>query len=268
MKDPIECLDVDSLAWTSTGIPGVFERILNVDRDTGARTLLLKSLSRPKKDLVDRRPQFHPVAEEFYCLSGDFTLEGNVWLRDHSYVYYPPGLVHGHGVDVPNGYEIYLRNSGPISTERVNSPRSNALHFADGNDAGLSKVAVSNAGARIEDARRRPSISIILLRKASDDSGGAFLLTLPKGARTGLIGAERSGSLEVFVLTGQIELAGRVRLQARNYSFLPQGAAPLEIKGLAASSTLLVNYAHDSQFNQFAEDASVIVMADDLKPCS
>jgi hypothetical protein len=237
---------------------------LNVDRETGARTLLLKSMPRPKKDLADRRPQFHPVAEEFYCLSGHFTLEGNVWFGAHSYVYYPPRLVHGHDVDVPAGYEIYLRNSGPISTERVSAPRSNTLYFADGADGATSGIALLNAHAKIAELRARPSISVILLRKASDETDGAFILVLPEGARTGFAPAADSGFLEIFVLAGRTETSNRVCLSERNYSFLPPGA-PVALVGLAASSTLLINYSSDGAFNRFAEDASVVAMADVLE---
>jgi hypothetical protein len=265
LRAPIERLPVDTIAWTPTPTPGIHERILNVDSVTGARTLLLKSLPRKRVDLGDRRPQVHPVDEEFYCLSGHFTLEGDVWFAKHSYAYYPPGLVHGHGVDVPGGYEIYLRNSGPLSTKRVDAPLSNTLYFADGTETARAPITLVDAGIKLAALRNKPLKSLILLRRATEKTDGAFILNLPRKSRGAWGAARQSGFLEVFVLSGRVEFGAGTCLSTRDYAFFPGGTS-IALTGVDAMSTLLMNYVGDDVLVQCADDASIVVEADAVRP--
>jgi len=258
MRNHIQKLSVDDLEWMPTGAPGLMEKIINEDQISGARTLMLKSIPRPGDQISDRRPQYHPVDEEFLCLSGRFTLEGHPWLTQGTYVYYPPNLVHGYAVDVPDGYEIYLRNSGPLSTTRVESPAVNKLHRIDDPDAPASGAVTRHANESLEAARNGQSFSIIGLREACDGCDGAFLIALPRDAQIPSPNGGYDGFLELLVLDGEVESENHATLSSNDYSFLPP-ETPFDLVGLAPLSCFLVNYSDQNTFIHFAQAASDVV---------
>lgn len=250
MRQHIRKLSVDEIEWIPTGTPGVMEKILNEDQVTGARTLMLKSLPRPSDQIIDRRPQVHPVDEEFFCLSGRFTLEGDVWFQFGTYVYYPPNLVHGYAVDVPDGYEIYLRNSGSLSTQRVESPAEDKLHFVNHDGTSDDHVIIRNTNSALKTIRDVPTPTATIFRESSDGHDGALLLTLPSQARITAPEHGYDGFTEVFVLSGRVELTGQAILSSRDYAFVPPGFR-VDLVGLEAVSCLIVNYSGHEIPNHF-----------------
>jgi len=241
MRKHISSLDTRRLEWSPAGAPGIFQKLLNSDPVSGARTLLLKSDPRPKDRLTDRRPQYHPVDEEFFCLSGRFTLEGEPWLKPHCYVYYPPMIVHGFAVDVPGGYEIYLRNSGSIATTRVDSPSKDSLYVLDRPDERCSEVAIKDCETIFAAAKLGKAFAAIITRESDDSSEGAMFAALPRGCVIKSGSAGFGGSLEIFVVSGGVEGANREKLMAGNYAFLSPGTQIL-IKGSEDVSLLAINH--------------------------
>lgn len=251
MRKHICKLSVDALPWSPTGTPGVMEKVLNEDQATGARTVMLKSEPRPSDQIPDRRPQVHPVDEEFFCLSGRFTLEGDVWFQSGTYVYYPPNLVHGYAVDVPHGYEIYLRNSGSISTQRVETPAKNTLHFIDQDDSPDSHIIIHHTDDSLKAVNGESKLSVSVLRAASDDNEGAVLVNLPPHTPIASPEPGFDGFLEIFVISGRMELTGQATLSSRDYAFVPPGV-PLELVGLDAVSCFIVNHSGQDILNRLS----------------
>jgi len=233
-------LETERLAWEEAGAPGISQKLLKQDTDTGARTLLLRSLPRPETDMVDRRPQHHPVDEEFLCLAGKFTLEGTHWLTPLTYVYYPAGLVHGFGVDVPDGYQVYLRNSGPLVTERVDSPAQDSPHFIDARSADCGQVIVSYCAELIRDTLQSSKLSVIPLRNNDLNKEGALIASMPpdRHLQIRLNGSEAYA--EIFVLEGEIQLGDLNRIGKSSYASLV-GPADLRITSVG-STVLLLQY--------------------------
>ncbi len=240
MRKTVRKLAVDDLDWVPAGTPGVFEKILNEDDVTGARTVMLKSLPRPSDQLTDRRPQYHPVDEEFFCLSGRFTLEGTPWLTPMSYVFYPPGLVHGFNVDVPDGYEVYLRNSGPHETERIESLAQDSLYFIADSEHDRQGVIVSDCFGLVREAVLSSLPSAIALREDEKTEEGTLLIVLPNSASIASEIAGPEGNLELFVLEGEIQLRDQERIGKSCYVSL---AAPLDLNiASIGPSILILNY--------------------------
>jgi hypothetical protein len=253
MRKQTHKLVVDDLEWSSTGAPGLFEKLLNEDHTTGARTVILKSMPRPRP--AGQKPQYHPVDEEFFCLSGGFTLEAGTLLEDDSYVYYPANLVHGFCVDVPSGYEIYLRNSGPLSTTHVEHPVEDSSYLAGPANGQAANSVVFHARESLDRARGEGNCSVVVLRKARDGHDGAILVTLPRDDQITVTAGKAGSFIELFLLSGEIEIEQIATLGERNYAFLDL-ATPAVLRGKNEVSTFLVNYNSDEVLEQFAAAAT------------
>ncbi len=231
-------LDTNEVAWEGVENSGISSKVLNSHTPRGGQTQLLRSHPRPSAEITDRRPQFHPVDEEFLCLDGRFTLEGSHWLTPMSYVFYPAGLVHGFNVDVPGGYEVYIRNSGLLETERVETPVQNSLYFVDDFANGRRNIVISNCSDLIRDAIQSSRISVIVLREEEERGEGAFIIALPDN---GLISArisEQDAYVELFVLQGLIQRGGQESIGKHGYLSLA-AATDLHLNAVGTSVVLL-----------------------------
>lgn len=95
MKKPIVFLDPDELErmeWVAfpEGLPGVWEKVLAHDPETGSYTRLIKA----DPGLVLDEIRCHDFWEESYILSGSFEENGTVF-GPGTFVCNPPGYKHG-----------------------------------------------------------------------------------------------------------------------------------------------------------------------------
>ena len=96
-KPELEFFPVDNVAWTPAmggQVPGLFERILATDSDSGVATRLLRF--EPGTNTSAAGPQVHPFWEEVYILQGalhDLSL-GQTFPQG-TYACRPPGMRHG-----------------------------------------------------------------------------------------------------------------------------------------------------------------------------
>lgn len=129
MRRSVPLTPLGSGHWESAGAVGVEMLTLNHDPATGARTALIRSVPRHG---VERRAHYQHCEEELLCLAGRFTFDGVHWMRPWSYACYPPQVVHGARVSVPDGYLLYLRTSGPAQAYPVAEPvQDEAYHSPD-----------------------------------------------------------------------------------------------------------------------------------------
>lgn len=260
-------LETEHLAWEAAGTAGTSQKLLKQDADTGARTLLLRSLPRPETEMVDRRPQYHPVDEEFLCLAGKFTLEGTHWLTPMTYVYYPAGLVHGFGVDVPDGYLVYLRNSGPLVTRRVDSPAQYRPHFIDARSADCSgEVIVAYCSELIRDALQSSQISVITLRDNDLTKEGALIVCMPPDRHLQFQLSGSGAYAELFVLEGEIQLGDLNRIGKSSYASLV-GSADLRITSFG-STVLLFHYRDRKLARNISRQAEFLRHANNSCPAT
>ena len=92
-KQDLAHLDVNTIDWRPlAGEPGVWEKILNFDEDSGSYTRLLKIDPGYRNDKV----LVHEFWEETYTISGSLIDLGiNRVFKEGSYSCVPPGKKHG-----------------------------------------------------------------------------------------------------------------------------------------------------------------------------
>ena len=92
-KKEQEIHETDSIPWTEVqGCPGVYEKVLNYDPDTGSVTRLLKYEPGTRTTEVLK----HDFYEEIYVIDGSFVdlRTGQVFKKGY-YGYRHPGMIHG-----------------------------------------------------------------------------------------------------------------------------------------------------------------------------
>jgi ChrR-like protein with cupin domain len=103
-KPEYEFFPVEQVGWTPAmggQVPGLSERVLSSDPDTGVASRILRF--DPGTDTSAAGPQIHAFWEEVYILEGtlhDLTL-GQTFAQG-SYACRPPGMPHGPW-QAPNG---------------------------------------------------------------------------------------------------------------------------------------------------------------------
>jgi hypothetical protein len=253
--------DPEDLPWEELG-PGIAQKLLYTQPTDGARTLLLRSRPRPKAQLGDLKPQYHPFYEEFLTLEGRFTLEGTHWLTPLTYVFYPAGLVHGFAVDVPDGYEIYLRNPGPFSFETVDAPARDAPYLIDDPEQETPGIIIADCGGLIEKASASGELSVIALRDINGD--GAVIAALSGGDELQLPLTDPAAYAEIFVLEGEVGLPDGERLARRNHALFA-GPDPLQIRG-TEPAVVMLNYHGQRLMDQIASQAASLHRASNAYP--
>lgn len=250
----VRITDSQRQPWEETGAPGLNRKALRADAESGAQTILLRSASRPKSAITDRRPQYHPVDEEFLCLGGRFTLEGSHWLTPWTYVYYPPGLVHGFRVDVPGGYEIYLRNCGEVTTDRVDEPVHDRPYLVDAPEK-PGQCIIANCADQVREAQETGELTVITLRDTDGGADGARLICLAAGQRIGVSLSADSEQVELFVVEGNAQLGDGTELPCHGHA-VASGLASLEVS-VSEPAVLMVNYRGEGIASALARQASV-----------
>lgn len=85
-------IDPDALEWSSSAVPGLEEKVLWEDPETGASITLLKFA--PGAGIS--RAHSHPSNQFMYCLSGQYVDEGSgIVSRPGTFYWNPKGVVHG-----------------------------------------------------------------------------------------------------------------------------------------------------------------------------
>ena len=215
MRVSRKAVDTDRLAWQQ--LSDVMHcKLLNGSREEGPHTLLLRSDPREPGPFFG---QYHPDDEEFLCLEGDFTFDGSTWFRDGSYAFYPAYFVHGTGVHVRGGYEVYLRLSGPGQVFKVNQPDSHIPYYVgEGQSANNALQLVDVAGMDgVKDTAQEGPLQVRPLHRDAATGKGSTLLTAAHGSVGQIIQIDTPGLLEIFVVSGVFALADGESLKARSY---------------------------------------------------
>ncbi len=94
-KPEREFFDVETIPWTAVpGVPGLSERVLSRDEETGDYTRLFRI--GPGVDTSPLGVQIHDFWEEVYIVEGDMhDLSLGTTFRAEMYACRPPGMRHG-----------------------------------------------------------------------------------------------------------------------------------------------------------------------------
>lgn len=192
-------LDATALPWVWSADAGIGTKVLNEDTTSGARTVLLCSKPRPVTEATRRRAHYHEGVEEFLSLGPAFSFDDNVWHHRLSYLFLPPGTVHGTDVQVPEGYLLFLRTGGGAE------PRFLAAH---------GPPRVPGIPTAVPDP----------LAAKWQSQGGLSVLQFSTHARMLRLGAGFSGSLaivgdrtELFVVDGCLALGDGQSISSNGY---------------------------------------------------
>lgn len=93
MKKQQEIHEIESIPWKQVeGSPGVYEKILNTDPETGSFTRLVRyAPGTETKEILK-----HDFYEELFVISGTYVDMGkNLTLKEGYYGYRHPGMQHG-----------------------------------------------------------------------------------------------------------------------------------------------------------------------------
>jgi len=107
-KKEQEIHETESIPWKAVeGYPGVFEKVLNEDPETGSVTRLLKY----EPDTEFNEILSHDFYEEIYVLSGTLIDRGNNFtLKAGYYGYRHPGMKHGPYYSPDGMMTLEIRN--------------------------------------------------------------------------------------------------------------------------------------------------------------
>jgi len=93
-RPELELFDVETLEWTQVdgALPGLMEKILSKDPDTGSYTRLLRFPA----GMITTERFAHDFWEEVYILNGGLIdLTSNQTFQQGYYACRPPGMLHG-----------------------------------------------------------------------------------------------------------------------------------------------------------------------------
>lgn len=112
--DDLVHVDADAMDWGPTWVPGprpgLYIKLLHMDRQTGAYTRLIRADAGWRED----RLEHHDCSEEAYTLEGEMYLgnTGQTWGAG-SYFWRPPQIKHGP-MHTATGAVFFLRTDGPL----------------------------------------------------------------------------------------------------------------------------------------------------------
>jgi hypothetical protein len=204
------------------GTAGLQLQELNRDPETDARTAILVS---PPRTALEHKAQYHRSEEEFYCLAGRFTFDGQHWFEPGGYACFPAGVVHGAHVRVPGGYRVYLRTSGDTTATPVAQPCSETPYRMDGRSDAPHAVQLSeNAASNPRILRTDGSRSVERWRLRAGEA-------LP-------VERWRGAPLEMLLVAGQLLAAGEP-IAAPAYGFYPDAGEVSPLTSLGEAELLV-----------------------------
>ena len=237
MKTDQPFIESDGVPWARVN-DNISMKLLNGLPDKGPYTAILKSEPRPPDP---HRGQYHAIDEEFYCLDGRFTFDGTNWFRKGTYVHFPPHYVHGARVHVEQGYVLYLRISGTVTTNFIDKPTSNSPYLLDGATSPMEYTAhrrVSLTGRNIN-THGVSGLRSRLLKVHPHTREGTTLLEWGPMASPTRIAIKSEKELEIFVISGDFESEAGKMLQQGSYAFLTGKTVAVPLRAASAGRVLV-----------------------------
>jgi hypothetical protein len=177
--------------------------------------------------------------EEFFCLEGRFTFDGQVWFAPGSYVHFPPHFVHASHVEVPEGYLLYLRTTGDGRAYPVGPRDSVDPSFAEplGSVSSATIVDTKASAASTQQGGHRIASPVQILRRADGPN--------PCRIELGILAAgenlcrECHEPIEVLLVSGALVDGSGNILTAPAYGYYPTGLGASHYAALETSNVLV-----------------------------
>ena len=244
MRPRIVGLDVDAMAWTPLGPPGLFSKMLSRDEETGART----ALQRMDPGLGYTAPtvaHYHLTYEEILGIEGYFSFDQRTWVVPRSYVFHPPRTVHGFNSMVPEESLFLSRVGENLAFNFVEEPEHDDLYVVDGDAPPRAPAAYGDPIAALgwsETILLGQQTSTCLLSRDPSIGEGSALARLPKGWASPA--QQREDYLEIFVLEGGLSADDEPAISGRAYFFIPPGE-PVPALRAEKDSEIYVNFGQN-----------------------
>jgi hypothetical protein len=220
-------LDVDAMEWAPLGPPGLYSKLLSRDPETGART----ALQRMDPTAGYQAPtvaHFHTTYEEIIGIDGRFSFDSRLWIEPGAYVFHPPRTVHGFKSAVPQESLFLSRIGRELDVNLVHEPSDNDLYVIEGPVPARVPTAHADAAASLgwsEGTLLGQPARCCVLSTDPESGEGSALVELPVGWSSDA--TTRTDYLELFVLSGGIEVGDTPARDGRAYSFFPpEGGVP------------------------------------------
>lgn len=203
MKTNQAFVNVADVPWERVN-DKVLRKVLNGNGDQGPHTAILKSAPRAPEP---HRGQYHLVDEEFYCLGGNFTFDGENWFRKGTYVHYPAKCVHGARVHVKDGYLVYLRMGGTVTVNFIDNPTNDSPYMLDDASTSMAptirrRVSMTGTDTNVHG---RTGLRSRLLKLNPETREGTTLLDWKPEKEKRAARLKSKGELELFVVSGRFE---------------------------------------------------------------
>jgi len=244
MKTEQAFTNSENVPWTRVN-DNVSMKLLNGLSNDGPYTAILRSVPRSPDP---HRGQYHAVDEEFYCLGGKFTFDGIHWFRRGSYAHFPAHYVHGSRVHVEQGYLLYLRMSGTLTTNFVDKPKSNSPYPLKGTTSLVKPTVfrrVSLTGRNVKTRSDSGLRSRPLQVNLKTGAGTTMLDWGPNGSRRP-ISLRSNDEIELFFISGQFENGTGETFRQGSYAFLTGKIAEVTLRAMLAGRVLI---SHGSALN-------------------
>ncbi len=247
MKINKEFVNVSDIPWERV-TDSVVRKVLNGSGDHGPHTAILKSEPRSPDP---HRGQYHLVDEEFYCLGGHFTFDGEHWLRKGAYVHYPAKCVHGARVHVKDGYLVYLRMGGTVTVNFIDDPVSDSPYMLDDADTLMTPTVRKRVSMAGKDTKLHALTGLRsrLLKLNPETGEGSTLLDWKPEKGKPSICLKSQGELELFVISGQFDGGTKTPVEHGAYTCRVGKNVSIQLSCLT-EGRLLVSHGAELQLDQ------------------
>jgi quercetin dioxygenase-like cupin family protein len=240
MRPHIPYLDTNAMGWTQMA-PGLFQKMLSRDGETGARTALNRLVPAPDTQ-VPGKPHFHHTTEELLIVSGCMSFDSETWLTPGSYVFHPSQTVHGFKSAVREETQFLSRVGRDLDFNWVESPKQRRPYYVSASppDRAVTYIPEPQLVKWSDEPKAVGKVERALLSRDPKTGEGSMFLRFAPGAALPAM-ASLPAYQEMFVLEGELRTEdGRV-FGPGCYSFWPPVATPRPKLTAARQSVAYIN---------------------------
>lgn len=225
MRPHIPFLDTNSMTWTQMA-PGLLQKMLSRDGETGARTALNRLIPAPDTQ-VPGKPHFHHTTEEILVVTGCMSFDSETWLTPGSYVFHPVETVHGFKSAVKEDTQFLSRVGRDLDFNWVDTPKQRKPYYVS--EAPPSRSVAYMAEPQLLKWEPEPKANgrierAVLSRDPKSGEGSMFVRFTPGASIPAAVSLP--AYQEIFVLEGELNTEdGRVFAQGC-YAFWPPHNTP------------------------------------------
>lgn len=240
MRPHIPFLDTNAMSWTEMA-PGLFQKMLSRDGDTGARTALNRLVPAPDTK-VPGKPHYHHTTEELLIVTGCMSFDSETWLTPGSYVFHPSETVHGFKSAVREETQFLSRVGRDLDFNWVETPKQRKPYYVSSAppDRAVSYIPEPQLLTWTPEPTASGKVERALLSRDPKSGEGSMFVRYASGASTPAVAALPAYQ-EIFVLDGEIHTEDGRTFAQGCYAFWPPTSTPRPKLTAARQSVVYVN---------------------------